>query len=393
MGIKQEADAQSNSMTDNMSSAASASVQQGMMDPIDSLLDLSEYDNVNQFNSPALSPEPTKQSGFVRTTAASTPSSMLSASQQMTGPSHQYDQYKQQTGFVPGALANTFAVTQNANPQMAGFGNFDMNFGNMASGDDLFDFNTAPNGASVSPSDIDLEFDSPAPDPSFFFAEQQLSSAPPSVIVPSQEAHNLQSPPVLAANGASQQGAVGRLWPGMHQQAAMAKAQAQQRQQQQIIQQQQQQRQSVAASQGQMKPDQQQHMQPQSQRAKAGQPSDPIVEQKISQLLSSMRAKPSSPNGINTGMGNMPRAKKDEEDMDDDERLLASEEGKKLTSKERRQLRNKVSARAFRSRRKGKLPSWTPTQDKKETRDKPYQGVSTTPAFHHYQIFILCTHD
>jgi len=44
--------------------------------------------------------------------------------------------------------------------------------------------------------------------------------------------------------------------------------------------------------------------------------------------------------------------KKDEEDMDEDERLLASEAGKKLSSKERRQLRNKVSARAFRSRRK-----------------------------------------
>lgn len=38
--------------------------------------------------------------------------------------------------------------------------------------------------------------------------------------------------------------------------------------------------------------------------------------------------------------------------MDSDELLLASEEGKKLSSKERRQLRNKVSARAFRSRRK-----------------------------------------
>jgi len=46
------------------------------------------------------------------------------------------------------------------------------------------------------------------------------------------------------------------------------------------------------------------------------------------------------------------RLKKDEEEMDEDERLLASEEGKKLSSKERRQLRNKVSARAFRSRRK-----------------------------------------
>jgi hypothetical protein len=46
------------------------------------------------------------------------------------------------------------------------------------------------------------------------------------------------------------------------------------------------------------------------------------------------------------------RARKEEEEMDEDERLLASEEGKKLSSKERRQLRNKVSARAFRSRRK-----------------------------------------
>jgi hypothetical protein len=48
------------------------------------------------------------------------------------------------------------------------------------------------------------------------------------------------------------------------------------------------------------------------------------------------------------------RMRKEEDEMDEDERLLASEEGKKLSSKERRQLRNKVSARAFRSRRKGK---------------------------------------
>ena len=55
----------------------------------------------------------------------------------------------------------------------------------------------------------------------------------------------------------------------------------------------------------------------------------------------------------NGGQSHLARQRKDEEDMDEDERLLASEEGKKLSSKERRQLRNKVSARAFRSRRKG----------------------------------------
>ena len=38
---------------------------------------------------------------------------------------------------------------------------------------------------------------------------------------------------------------------------------------------------------------------------------------------------------------------------DEDEKILASEEGKKLNPKERRQLRNKVSARNFRVRRKG----------------------------------------
>jgi hypothetical protein len=39
---------------------------------------------------------------------------------------------------------------------------------------------------------------------------------------------------------------------------------------------------------------------------------------------------------------------------DEDEKILASEEGKRLNPKERRQLRNKVSARNFRVRRKGK---------------------------------------
>ncbi|CAN6675126.1 hypothetical protein TRVA0_092S00122 [Trichomonascus vanleenenianus] len=44
--------------------------------------------------------------------------------------------------------------------------------------------------------------------------------------------------------------------------------------------------------------------------------------------------------------------KKSLHEMDGDELLLASEEGKQLTSKERRQLRNRVSARQFRLRRK-----------------------------------------
>ena len=86
--------------------------------------------------------------------------------------------------------------------------------------------------------------------------------------------------------------------------------------------------------------------------------SDARTEETIARVVAQIRADSQNSAG---GMGDnrqdlLPhiiRAKKDEEDMDEDERLLASEEGKKLSSKERRQLRNKVSARAFRSRRKG----------------------------------------
>lgn len=46
------------------------------------------------------------------------------------------------------------------------------------------------------------------------------------------------------------------------------------------------------------------------------------------------------------------RHKKELSEMDQDERLLASVEAKKLTSRQRRQIRNRVSARQFRLRRK-----------------------------------------
>ncbi|TGZ78434.1 hypothetical protein EX30DRAFT_373802 [Ascodesmis nigricans] len=72
---------------------------------------------------------------------------------------------------------------------------------------------------------------------------------------------------------------------------------------------------------------------------------------KINHIFNSLRARPIHRQPQN----NLPlldKQKKEQAEMDEDEKLLASEEGKKLSSKERRQLRNKVSARAFRSRRK-----------------------------------------
>ncbi|PHH59286.1 hypothetical protein CDD81_3410 [Ophiocordyceps australis] len=287
---------------------------------LDALLDLSEYDN--NYHSPSLSPTHTSKPIFASpvTAAIATPSLPSSASQTLSGPSHNYDMYRQQTGFVPGAIANTMAVNQTNNTGYQDFSSLDY-LPSLSQDNDIFDFNTSPSQGTV---DMDLE-SPPASQPQFF------STVNPSSI--EQESSGPLASPAVSSSSSS----VGRLWPGAHSQAALAKAQAQQRQQQHLIQQQQAQRQGA------------QHPKP---RAKAPQHSDPLVEQKITQLLNSMRASSGSDSQSQAVLANLPRAKKDEEDMDEDERLLASEEGKKLSSKERRQLRNKVSARAFRSRRK-----------------------------------------
>ncbi|XXG97827.1 hypothetical protein Hte_004141 [Hypoxylon texense] len=298
-------------------SASSQSSPTVGVDPLD-FVDFSEYDKMG-YQSPAASPASTNKSQFMRTSAAvSTPAS-LPSNQVLSGPSHQYDQYKQQTPFVPGALASTIAINQ-SNSQITGYTLDYMS----SSNDEIFDFNSAPS-QNISGPEMDLDFDSQG---DFFFSDSTVN---PNAIGGTES----QTP--------SQTSSIGRMYPGMHQQAALAKAQAQQRQQHQIIQQQQQHTQQ-----------QRQNQQAKQNRLKGPLPSDPIVEQKITQLLSTMRAKAgaSSDGGDSSPLLQLPRPKKEEDDMDEDERLLASEEGKKLSSKERRQLRNKVSARAFRSRRK-----------------------------------------
>merc|ERR1712000_347600 len=269
---------------------------------IDALLDLTEYDGMtNQSLSP--SPSSTSKNNFASpvSAAVTTPAMPSTNTQTLSGPSHNYDMYRQQTGFVPGALATTMAVNQSNNTGYQDFGSLDY-LSNLSPENDIFDFNTTPSQPNMGDSQIEMDFESPNETQNFF------STINPSNI---EQETNL-SPPTT--------GSVGRLWPGAHSQAAMAKAN-QQRQQQQA----------------------RQSQQPKS-RGKAPQPTDPLVEQKITQLLNSMRAKPPSPDSQkNFTVANLPRSKKEEEEMEED---------KKLSSKERRQLRNKVSARAFRSRRK-----------------------------------------
>ncbi|PMD59328.1 uncharacterized protein K444DRAFT_530827 [Hyaloscypha bicolor E] len=304
--------------------------QGSCLDPLDSLLDLSEYDKLS-YQSPSISPSATK-SQFVGRAVSNTPATLPSSTQQdLSGPSHNYGMYKQQTGIPQGAVASTLAVNQMnqygyADSYLAGIGGVD--------------FGTAPGRNGSFNQDMDMEFDSPLGEPAFFYPEQSS----PEFVNPSAIGSSSLSPSAVLSNQTSN---VGRLWPGMHQQqAALAKAQAQQKQQQQIIQQQ---RNNAMSG---------HQRQPSQQRSRGSHPpADPIVEEKISQLLNSMRqSSVATEDGEGTPNANhlshVQRMRKEEEDMDEDERLLASEEGKKLSSKERRQLRNKVSARAFRSRRK-----------------------------------------
>ncbi|KAI9808103.1 MAG: hypothetical protein M1825_004560 [Sarcosagium campestre] len=339
------------SSQDSTSSSTTPAPHTGCFDP----LDLDAFINYDQLRcpSPSLSPSSSRSQLSGRSASAIAnpnntllpPSTSLGSGSQQTfsGPSHQYDLHKQQTGLPVGAVATTLAVNQASNGLSArnqasfGISGHDGFFG-ISPEDEFLDFGAAPqdNAVFTSASDMELDFDSPTGDrPAAVFFPESASNefVNPSSLV-GQE--SVSRPEPSGSNA-------GRVWPGMHQQQA-AKAKAQQQKQQ--IQQQLPQQRQVAGS---------------SRPAKAlmQQPVDPVVEERISRLLNSMRhgsVAGSSEDGSTThgdnGHAHAARMRKDEEDMDEDERLLASEEGKKLSSKERRQLRNKVSARAFRSRRK-----------------------------------------
>ncbi|KAJ5131504.1 uncharacterized protein N7515_007543 [Penicillium bovifimosum] len=245
-------------------------------------------------------------------------------------PSHQYDEHRQQTGLPPGALSMSYNQVPMGFNNGPGFPvNAEVYAGHHLKREDVpFDFNTAP---GRNPSEMDIE-------------PEQMNAAP--FFYPANPGNKNQyvDPTAIGGNELVQAGPstqVGRMYPGMHQQQA-AMARAQQQKQSEMVRHQMQQR-----------PDQGPGALPQACGLRNP---DPVVEERISRLLQQMR-KNAMANGEGSptpsnGMPHMAKSRKDEADMDEDERLLASEEGKKLSSKERRQLRNKVSARAFRSRRK-----------------------------------------
>ena len=234
-------------------------------------------------------------------------------------PSFQYTLYPQQTGFVRGALNETFNINRATGLHHTGNNGFVMPTETLnipLSQLDEFDFSRN--------TDLDFETDSP----SLFFGEP--SSGPAEFINPNTTLVNTSSTPIK------------RIYPGMHsQQAAEAKSQKQE---------------EVARQQQQTMKGQKSLPGPSPTKTTV---KDPLVELSISKVLQKMRQSSAAEVSDDedspvAGMSGMVRIKKDQDEMDEDELLLASEEGKKLSSKERRQLRNKVSARAFRSRRKGK---------------------------------------
>ncbi|KAK7888474.1 hypothetical protein LTR67_008820 [Exophiala xenobiotica] len=270
----------------------------------------------------------TPQSSTIPNSAATFAST--SSSQSFPAPSFQYDAYHQQTGIPLGALASTFNINRASglhyNESTGGFVMPTETLNMPLSTLDEFDF-------SQNPSDMDFESDSPNDLPTMFYPDRSSSQA------------QFISPNTLVAPNNNGAAPMQRIYPGMHsQQAAQARAQQAQKQEQ------------MARQQQQQRPAGQKPL-PGPSPTKAQPAKDPLVEESISKVLNRMRQASVASTSLDedtpgAGMSNMPRIKKDEDDMDEDERLLASEEGKKLSSKERRQLRNKVSARAFRSRRK-----------------------------------------
>lgn len=271
--------------------------------------------------------------------------------QQFNGPSHDYGQFKQQVGI---SLVNMPNMPQpsmyngNGEGYNTGFSEMDFSSG--------YNFNTG------------LDFDA---DMTMDFAGAQGNA--PMLPIPGDAQTGFINPTNLAGQDDSHS-SVGRLWPGMHslkaQQEAMAKvAQTQAAQQRQIKLQSQSAHPRQSSTSTGMNSQSENSQQSQASGKRASNAVDPQTEERISRLLNQMRQNGGSEVDGEEAADMLPhiaRMKKDEEDMDEDERLLASEEGKKLSSKERRQLRNKVSARAFRSRRKG-MSYHCPTASKHRT--------------------------
>jgi len=212
--------------------------------------------------------------------------------------------YRQQTGLPPGSLPNPY------------------------------NFNYSDAMMGQSPDDVKMSFSQGPPVVSNF--DQ------PSVINPSHLVYN----PVLSYRKA---------YPGMHQERAkQAEAQMMQNLREQGPAQNQQQEKARVDQGMHMQNVHQQPQQPSSRRPSASSTQIEVAAslfaqiQQTASIITSHHHFPEPRDHI----PNIVKAKKSDEEMDEDEKVLASEEAKAMDPQKRRQLRNKVSARHFRLRRK-----------------------------------------
>ncbi|KAK1834544.1 hypothetical protein QBC39DRAFT_369048 [Podospora conica] len=265
-----------------------------------------------------------------------------------TAPSHQYGEYRQETPMAPGALAGAIAMSAA------------MPWANLAAPQQSL--------SPVTPDDFDFSTSS--------FDASPLDGMP--------------SSPLKRK----------RIYPGYHsqQQQQTQRQQQMQQQQQQQKQQQQQQQQQTQTQQRLPTPTMAQlefqHLQqlqlnhvPQPSRTQklllAPSPQVTQLQEHFALQSFTAAASPSGDEGgANDGsQANGSRTQKSLEEMDEDERLLNSEEGKKLSSKERRQLRNKVSARHFRARRKSNTAQIQNNEDLIRQKNNDLDRIQTQ--YHH----------
>ncbi|EPQ64063.1 Bgt-2981 [Blumeria graminis f. sp. tritici] len=240
----------------------------------------------------------------------------------LNGPGQNYNQYRQQTGIPKDAIASTLNINRLQNTYF-------YNNNNLG---DITNFHTTPsNSNTFNPPDLNINFGD----------TNSISELGCSTKLPT-ELMNLETGGQSLSTAKTPANNVDPLWPGIHQKQAGLLTNEKHKQTTQL------QRHNIVKS------CHSRHTS-RSKLKTAHMSKDPVVEEKITQLLKSMRnGSICSDDYTDITFNNYDPNNSSfrTENIDEDEKLLASEEGKKLSSKERRQLRNKVSARAFRSRRK-----------------------------------------
>ncbi|CAZ84322.1 unnamed protein product [Tuber melanosporum] len=322
---------QNNNMSRNRSSSSlSFNQENSSFNDIDAFID---YDGPNSFI-----PSPTLSRSSFSSSQSSTPSmnqkvtnnNHLSATG-FPAPSHQYDLHTQQTGSLPvnsGFYPDFFppAASMSVSPHENSFMQLDN------------DSSASLNGSSgMMPAYFYPESTTTGDSSANFVNPSLVLGTSPIAMDNLESSVKIEVPTVTVppvGPTAPPMATAGRFYAGIHQHQA-----AYEQQQRAIREQQQRQAQQQAPL-------------SQQQQLKVAPKSN--VDERVDKILTSMKSNAPHPsaNGTPPVLPHIAKLKKEEDEMDEDERLLASEEGKKLTSKERRQLRNKVSARAFRSRRK-----------------------------------------